>query len=139
VMFRKDAFQAVGGYLAEERHAEDFSLWGRMIGQGSVVGLPHPLLHFRVHASSISKQKAEVQIPLSKAIALRHCRQFLQLDDNEAERAWNALRYHSTSSTLRDWLWLIFRCLPRMEKQSAEMWIWAAQATVRRIARALRR
>ena len=133
VMFRKDAFLAVGGYLAEERHAEDFSLWGRMIGLGSVVGITRPMLHFRVHSSSISKQKADVQIPLSKTIALRHCRQFLHLDDREAGRAWDALRYYSSGSGLRDWFWLITRCLTRMEKQSVEMWLWAAQATLRRL------
>jgi glycosyltransferase involved in cell wall biosynthesis len=139
VMIKKDAFLAVGGYLTKERHAEDFSLWGRLIGQGAVVGIPKPLLHFRVHQSSISKQKADVQIPLSIKIAKRHCQQFMRLDEAKGERALHALRYHSTGSNLRDWFWLITYCLPRMEKQSLEMWIWAAQATVRRITRALQR
>jgi glycosyltransferase involved in cell wall biosynthesis len=139
VMFRKDAFQIVGGYLAEERHAEDYSLWGRMIGRGSVVGITRPMLNFRVHASSISKQKADVQIPLSEAIALRHCRQFLHLDDRKVGRAWNALRYQSSGSGLRDWFWLLSHCLPRMEKQSLEMWLWAAHATVRRLLKSIAR
>ncbi len=139
VMFRKDAFLAVSGYLAEERHAEDFSLWGRLIGMGVIVGVPQPMLDFRVHQSSISKQKADVQIPLSLEIAKRHARQFMRLDENDAQRAVNTLRYHSTGSGLGDWFWLVTRCLPRMEKQSLEMWIWAAQATARRLLKSIAR
>jgi hypothetical protein len=139
VMFRKDAFLGCGGYLPEERHAEDFSLWGRLIAKGNIVGIPRPLLSFRVHSASISKQKADVQIPLSRQISLRHCRQFLSLNEEDARRAMDALRYYNTSSTIRDWLWLLSHCLPRLRSQSFELWIWAAQATVRRFFRELHR
>lgn len=139
VMFRKDAFLACGGYLPEERHAEDFGLWGRLIGKGNIIGIPHPLLSFRVHSTSISKQKADVQIPLSGQISLRHCRQFMRLTDDEALRALNTLRFYSNSSSLRDWCWLLFHGLPRLKSQSFELWIWAAQKSVRRIVHAIRR
>lgn len=139
VMFRKDAFLAVGGYLPEERHAEDFSLWGRLVGRGAVCGLNRPLLNFRVHQSSISKQKSDQQLPLSLQIATRHCRQFMRLGDKEAERAVSALSYRSTGSGLQDWFWLLTHCLPRMEKQSLEVWGWAVQATLRRVFRAILR
>lgn len=139
VMFHKDAFLACGGYLPEERHAEDFSLWGRLIGHGRVVGVSKPLLDFRVHHASISKQKAEVQIPLSLEIAIRHSRKFFRLTEDDALRAVNALRYHSTGSGLREWFWLVIHCLPRMENQSMEMWAWTARATARRLLRQIRR
>jgi hypothetical protein len=96
------------------------------------------MLDFRVHQSSISKQKADVQIPLSLEIAKRHARQFMRLNENDAQRAVNALRYHTSISSLGDWFWLITRCLPRMEKQSLELWIWAAQATARRLLTSMR-
>lgn len=139
VMFHRNAFLACGGYLPEERHAEDFGLWGRLVGNGTIVGIPRPLLDFRVHHTSISKKKADVQIPLSLEIAKRHCRKFLHLDSNEATRAVTALRYHSTGSDLRDWFWLVCHCLPRLEQQSVELWIWAVKRSVFRVLYSLRK
>ncbi len=139
VMFRKDAFLACGGYLAEERHAEDYGLWGRLVLQGTVVGCATPLLDFRVHQASISKQKLEYQIALSREIALKHCQVFMRLNPAEAERALDALRYLRSGSTLRDWFWLVFHCLPRLRVHSIELWIWAAQKTVLRVHHAIRR
>ena len=130
VMLRKDAFLAAGGYLEDERHAEDFGLWGRMIRNGTIIGIPEPLLDFRVHQGSISKQKLDYQIALSRRIALRHCRDFMRLEEREAERAYQALRFLSTNPPLRDWFWLVMYCLPRLAKQDMELWLWAAQRTV---------
>jgi hypothetical protein len=132
-MFHKTAFLVCGGYLPEERHGEDFGLWGRMVDQGAIVGVPHPLLDFRVHHSSISKQKADVQIPLSLAIAQRHCREFMHLNDAEARRALYALRQQSGGSGLRDWCWLITHCLPRLKYHSIELWLWVLQKTLKRL------
>jgi hypothetical protein len=134
-MFRKDAFLDCGGYLEEERHAEDFGLWGRLVKRGAVVGIPDPLLHFRVHEGSISKQKLDYQMDLSRRIARRHCREFMKLDEAQADRAYEALLQRSSRSTLVDWFWLLIRCLPRLEKQSLELWAWAAQRTVMRLIR----
>ena len=97
------------------------------------------MLDFRVHQASISKQKLEFQMALSLQISLRHCRQFMRLSDSEAQRALDALRYPSTGSTIHDWIWLVFHCLPRLRKQGCELWAWAAQKTVLRICHAIRR
>ena len=139
VMFRKDAVLACGGYLEEERHAEDFGLWGRLVLRGAVVGVPTPQLDFRVHQASISKQKLDYQIQLSRTIALKHCQEFMQLSPDEAERLLSALRYMHSGSTLGDWFWLMFHCLPRLRKQGIELWAWAAQKTAVRIYHAIRR
>lgn len=138
VMFRKAAFLASGGYLPEERHAEDFGLWGRMIRQGGVVGISRPLLCFRVHQGSISKLKAEDQMALSVRIALSHCRQFMSLSEPEALRAMSALKYAHYSSKLRDWFWLMFHCLPRLRTHDVELWGWALHRTAVRLLRAAR-
>jgi glycosyltransferase involved in cell wall biosynthesis len=138
VMFRKDAFFACGGYLADERHAEDFGLWGRLVRQGAVVGTATPLLDFRVHQGSISKQKLDYQMSLSREIALRHCREFMRLNPADAERAMGALTYMRSGSTLRDWWWLVLHCLPRLGKQGLELWAWALQKTVLRMVHAIR-
>lgn len=138
VMFLKDAFLACGGYLPEERHAEDYGLWGRLVCKGKVVGLSMPLLDFRVHRESISKKKSDIQIPLSQQIALRHCRQFMRLNVDEAGRALKALRFYGSDSTLRDWLWFLTYAVPRLEYISMELVLWLAQKTLHRIFHALK-
>lgn len=137
-IFRKDAFISCGGYLAEERHAEDYGLWGRLILQGTVVGHASPLLNFRVHQASISKQKFDIQIELSQKIALRNCSQFMRLNETESQRALDALQYHHSSSNIRDWFWLIIRCLPQISNQSVELWLWALRKTLLRICHSIR-
>jgi len=130
VMFRKEAFLKYGGYLQEERHAEDFALWGRMINHGPVIGIPEPSLDFRVHASSISKQQAAAQEALSQKISIRHCSQFMNLDQARATRAYRALQGTHVTAPVREWVWFVFNCLPRMRWQSLEMWAWVASRTI---------
>lgn len=125
VMFRKDAFLECGGYRQEERHAEDFALWGRMLSQGPVVGVPEPSLDFRVHGASISKQQAATQESLSQRIAARHCASFMNLDEAQALRAYRAIQARFVTHPVREWLWFTIHCLPRMRWQSLEMWAWA--------------
>jgi hypothetical protein len=132
VVFSKAAFLRAGGYRAEERHAEDYGLWGRMIALGRFVGINEPLLQFRVHGGSISKQKAEVQAALTTAIAERHCAEFMGLSEAEARRAHGAITEAKQESRLRGWLWFVSRCLPKLRWQSAELWAWAAIQTIKR-------
>jgi glycosyltransferase involved in cell wall biosynthesis len=133
VMFRSDSFLACGGYLPEERHAEDFGLWGRLVEKGAIVGISKPLLDLRVHHASISKQEANFQMELSRKIALRHCRQFMRLNHEEAELALDSLTFQRSSSSLSNWFWLLSFCLPRLRKHSFELWSWVAYATIRRL------
>ena len=133
VMFRKDAFLAVGGYRKEERHAEDFGLWGRLQDLGTVVGFAESLLKFRIHQQSISKQKMEEQASVAKAIALRHCQQFLGLDKDQALRAWNTLRYKSTDSPFKNWFWLMAICICRLRPLSLETLMWLFKNTACRV------
>jgi glycosyltransferase involved in cell wall biosynthesis len=132
VMFRKGAFLAAGGYLPEERHAEDFGLWGRLIHQGALIGLPEKLLQFRVHAQSISKQQSAAQLALNDSIATRHCREFLRLDQTTAERAYRAFGGMSKGA-FQEWIWVATQCLPHLRRQSFELWLWAASQALRRL------
>lgn len=130
VMFRKDAFLECGGYLPEERHAEDFGLWGRFLMKGGVVGVPEASLDFRVHAASISKQKADTQEQLSQMIAARHCRHFMNLDEAHALRAYRAIQLEQVKNPLLEWTWFLSKCLPRMRWHSMEMWAWVASRSL---------
>ena len=49
VMFRRSAFEAVGGYRAELGHVADLDLDLRLAGQGPVVYLTAPLVRRRLH------------------------------------------------------------------------------------------
>lgn len=49
VMFRRSAFEAVGGYRAEFGHVADLDLDLRLAGEGPVVYLPQPLVRRRIH------------------------------------------------------------------------------------------
>ena len=54
VMFRKSAFEAVGGYRAECDGFEDQDLCLRLRAVGAIVTLPEVLYHYRYHATNSS-------------------------------------------------------------------------------------
>lgn len=62
VMMRRDVFDAVGGYRAAFRHAEDYDLWLRIHDRGyAIENLPFPVLAYRVHGTSISMRRGPEQ------------------------------------------------------------------------------
>jgi glycosyltransferase involved in cell wall biosynthesis len=132
VVFSKAAFFAAGGYHPDERHAEDFALWGRMLSHGNFVGVRKALLQLRVHYGSISKQKAEVQEHLSHEISIRHCQQFLKVSQSQAEQIWAVFRGHKGNDGLGKWLSLGIRLLIHLRPQSLELWAWFSSQTLRR-------
>jgi len=126
VLFKKSAALAVGGYRPEERHAEDFSLWGRMLEQGEFVALPEKLVRFRVHQQSVSRQNLEAQQALARNIGTRHCQNFFRLNEPEAARANAVLLADSRERSGRDWWWFLTQVAPRLRWQSFETagWLW---------------
>lgn len=137
VLFRKAVALAAGGYRQEERHAEDFALWGRMLLAGEFVALPEKLVQFRIHPMSVSKQNLEVQKALAQKIAIAHCREFMRLSEAEAARASHVLSMAADHRTWADWGWFLTRCLPRLRWQSAETHAWLLQQTVKQMLRKL--
>ena len=135
VVFSKQAFNAVGGYLQEERHAEDFGLWGRLISQGGFVGIRKPLLNFRIHLESISKQKADAQRQVADNISAIHCHKFLDASGSEAETVISILRGFEGRSGIDDWLWFGRHFLTRIKPQSLELWVWFFFQAIRRTLR----
>lgn len=68
-MFRKNEFNAVGGYRLEFIHAEDLDLWLRMAEVGELGNLPNLLLDYRQHLTSIGhKYRIEQISSTNKAI-----------------------------------------------------------------------
>jgi glycosyltransferase involved in cell wall biosynthesis len=120
VLFRKQSFLEAGGYRPEERHAEDFSLWGRMLELGDFAGLPENLLDYRCHVQSVTKQNYETQMALAVKISIGHCRRFMRLPIAEAQRAQAILRTLPRERRWSDWGWFLTRCAPRLRWKSAE-------------------
>ncbi|MEM1158908.1 MAG: glycosyltransferase [Verrucomicrobiota bacterium] len=133
VIFSKEAFHLAGGYRTGERHAEDYSLWGRMLPLGEFSYVHRPLLDFRVHTASISKQKAGAQSVLAGKIARKHCQEFMSLSHQGAARAQVAIGKSRLGSNLSEWFWFLACCLPRMQWQSIELWAWAIFQTLKRM------
>lgn len=132
VLFSKEKFLEAGGYKPCERHAEDFSLWGRMMPLGAFVGVSQPLLKLRLHSDSISKKKADTQAELAQKIALKHCMHFMRLTSTQAARANEALKFARRGNHFKEWFWFLCYGLPRMQWQSFELWAWALNQTCMR-------
>lgn len=126
VLFHKPTALAAGGYLPEERHAEDFSLWGRMLEQGEFIGLPDRLVQFRVHAQSVSQQNLEVQRALARQIGRTHCQKFMSLGEADARRANAVLLTPPKERNRGEWMWFAARCAPRLRWWSWETALWLA-------------
>jgi glycosyltransferase involved in cell wall biosynthesis len=133
VMFKKEIALAVGGYLPEERHAEDFSLWGRLLERGEFIGLPEKLVQFRLHAQSVSQKNLEVQQALARQIGILHCQNFLRLNEAEAVRANTLMLTTLSDRSWRDWWWFLLYCVPRLRWKSAETMGWLIWQTVKLI------
>jgi hypothetical protein len=129
-MFNAKAFRKAGGYLAEERHAEDFGLWGRLIEMGDFVAVSRRLVRFRMHERSVSRQNLDEQNLLRDSIANRHCRQFMRLNETDAARAMRVLRAKRPERAPAEWRWFLFECAPRLRWKSAEMIAWLAWRTL---------
>ena len=131
VLFKKSVALAVGGYLPDERHAEDFSLWGRLLEQGEFVALPEKLVRFRVHEQSVSRQNLAAQQSLARQIGVRNCVKFLRLNEAEASRANGLLLAPVPKRVWKDWWWFLTRCAPRLRWQSTETLGWLFWQTVK--------
>jgi len=69
VMYRKSAILSVGGYFQEDFPAEDLALWIRLVKKGKIASIPHSLLKYTVHSSSITRTKQDLM--KKKSLALR--------------------------------------------------------------------
>ncbi|MCU1229816.1 MAG: glycosyl transferase, partial [Acidobacteria bacterium] len=69
-MFRRDTYEAAGGYRAEFRFAQDVDLWIRLAARGRIVVLDDVLYEARFETNAISAQRRDTQFALA-AISIR--------------------------------------------------------------------
>ena len=101
VMFNRTAYQRAGGYIVEDRHAEDFGLWGRMVPLGRFVGLRRSLLGYRIRAKSVSRVHTAEQIMRAERLCREHCRVLFRVTPEQAEQIARLF-----SSRNHAWRWL---------------------------------
>ena len=67
---RTASLKAIRGYDEHFSCAQDYDLWLRLLKQGMLSNIPHPLLLYRIHDTNISKIKVEQQV-INHFLALR--------------------------------------------------------------------
>jgi glycosyltransferase involved in cell wall biosynthesis len=85
VMFRRKTFNMLGGYSKKYPYCEDYELWCRMTGVGTVTILPEVLLQQRFHATSVSVMKQAEQKQDVLNLARWNIKQLSNLDLSLAE------------------------------------------------------
>jgi glycosyltransferase involved in cell wall biosynthesis len=80
-MFRRSAYQSVGGYRPEFRVAQDLDLWMRMVERGRCVATPEVLYQGTWQPGSISHLRRQQQVLASKAIL--ECRERRRRGESE--------------------------------------------------------
>ncbi|MFB9991318.1 glycosyltransferase family 2 protein [Deinococcus oregonensis] len=106
VVFRRDVFEAVGGYRAEYTPTEDTDLWVRLSERGAVVNLQEPLTHYRIHGTNVSEQHYMVMVLNMYRIRANAERRRLRLpewtaQEFKAQLRLNSRQYRMTMTNLR--------------------------------------
>jgi len=61
-LFRRSAFEHVGGWRSDLRLAPDREFWMRLASQGTIRMLPRSLARYRIHAGAISYKDTEPEV-----------------------------------------------------------------------------
>ena len=111
VLFRRDDFDAVGGFDASLLFPMDLDLWVKLLTRGDFVGMPEPMAAFRASAQSLSSRRLrsqyEEQLELTRQIAadprwqIRHRDRALSHAGASFARARRELLFRAASHPLR--------------------------------------
>jgi glycosyltransferase involved in cell wall biosynthesis len=130
IMFRRRAFEAVGGYRREAVRWEDIDLYRRLAERGRILVLTEPLLSVRVSEAStrLTADRSELEEAMDRMYRAlggapnargRILPQAFMA--SAASRVWNGRRPHVLGRLLR-------RGQLSLDTESATMLVWAAWA-----------
>lgn len=91
LMIRRSALNRIGGYDTGLRFACDYDLISRLILTTRVVNIEEPLVKWREHSSSVSREKHEALMAEATQITRQNASLLLDRTDLD-ESAWRALR-----------------------------------------------
>lgn len=92
-IFRKSAFQLIGGYQSNAMLAEDLDLWLRMGEVGDLANVKKILLKYRQHSGSISESKQLKQLEVIDSVVREaYVRRGIEIGNNlkEAMSPWRS-------------------------------------------------
>ncbi len=97
-MFRRSAYEAVGGYRAAFRVAQDIDLWLRLAEAGKCLGIPEVLYHASWRLGSISHLRLQEQIRTTEV--LLECARVRRAGGNDAPilARWEKERVAATTA-----------------------------------------
>ena len=129
VMFRRDIYEAVGGYDANLPVAQDFDLWLRMVRRGSAYVVRESLYKVQVRESSISSYYRDQQRVLKSMLLDLYNRKGGEVSRNGMS---NRIRMNMTESIFvrrmrkSDTAYFIARCLSSRNAALAKYYYWRA-------------
>jgi glycosyltransferase involved in cell wall biosynthesis len=87
-MFRKDAFEAAGGYREDLKGGEDQDLFFKMTAKGRVVTLPDVLYHYRYHSANVTLVNSAEAVRMRAGKTCRNGEDLAALYLRGAMRLW---------------------------------------------------
>jgi glycosyltransferase involved in cell wall biosynthesis len=127
VMFRRAAYEHVGGYRPEFYYAQDGDLWLRLSEKGQIAYVPDTLYVYRVSPTAISSSHRPVQNALGELAHL--CKNARQAGESEEALLKQAalIRPTNGNSLRRDPVagdYFIGRCLATRGDRRARRYLW---------------
>jgi glycosyltransferase involved in cell wall biosynthesis len=133
VLYRKDAFERVGGYLQTTPVAEDYSLYSRLLREGPFIGVARKLVKYRreISSASASFRHSEVMGRIASEIGLEYTRYFLQMEAPLADRIFANLSLPFGKRNWRLWAMFCWAALRRPSSRGAQPLSWLLAQTIK--------
>jgi cellulose synthase/poly-beta-1,6-N-acetylglucosamine synthase-like glycosyltransferase len=135
VLYRKDAFQRAGRYLVKTPVAEDYSLFTRLIREGTFIGIPQKLVKYRRTLTSATYRHFDEMARIAKEISIEHIHAFLGIKSPMAECVFENLRHPPAKRHWRLWLFFCWTALRRPSSWNAEPLGWMFLQTLKMLFR----
>lgn len=136
VMFHRPTILALGGYDSAFGSAVDVELWSRVADHHPVVTLPEALIHYRIHATSMSFEKLFEQQALLRWIRRRQQdrRRGIPVPTMDEHRAWErgSLGLRALNLGRLDWAFFALRRarIARLDGRKLHAILWVGEALV---------
>lgn len=121
-MFRRDLYEAVGGYRAAFRVAQDLDLWMRLYEVSKVLAMPEVLYEARLYPDSISIERRSLQVDTARVILEgARCRRNGRAEpDYQSLLAGDRILHGSSTRTNQSrYDYFVGGCLSRHDRESA--------------------
>lgn len=130
-MFRRDAYEAAGGYRTEFRVAQDLDLWLRLAERGAVSAVPRVLYEATFGLDSVSGLQRGLQVEMARvafAAALRRRSGDAESRELARARALSATPVESSGRRVAAAAYFVGSCLRSRDRRAARYYFGRALA-----------